>query len=91
VCGEPGQAQLVSNHGVPRVVAVDVAPKYLRAWLEEVLIPRFTHRFLPVDPAVAHRWSECTAAARASGRRSATAHRQCSGWFAVPCYLAAGL
>jgi toxin FitB len=39
----------------------------LRAWLEEILIPQFTHRLLPVDLAVARRWGERTAAARASG------------------------
>jgi toxin FitB len=39
----------------------------LRAWLDEVLIPQFTHRLLPVDLPVARRWGERTAAARASG------------------------
>jgi len=39
----------------------------LRAWLDEVLIPQFTHRLLPVDLAVARRWGERTAAARAHG------------------------
>jgi toxin FitB len=39
----------------------------LRAWLDEVLIPQFTHRLLPLDLAVARRWGERTAAARASG------------------------
>jgi len=39
----------------------------LRAWLDEVLIPQFTHRLLPVDVAVARRWGERTAAARANG------------------------
>jgi len=39
----------------------------LRVWLEEVLIPQFAHRLLSVDLAVARRWGERTAAARASG------------------------
>ncbi len=38
----------------------------LRAWLDEVLIPQFTHRLLPVDLAAARRWGERTAA-RANG------------------------
>jgi toxin FitB len=37
----------------------------LRVWLDEVLIPQFTHRLLPIDAAVARRWGERTAAARA--------------------------
>jgi predicted nucleic acid-binding protein len=39
----------------------------LRSWLEETLIPQFTHRLLPIDLAVARRWGERTAAARANG------------------------
>jgi toxin FitB len=39
----------------------------LRAWLEEILIPQFMHRLLPLDLAVARRWGERTAAARAKG------------------------
>ena len=39
----------------------------LREWLDEVLIPQFTHRLLPLDLAVARRWGERTAAARANG------------------------
>ena len=39
----------------------------LRAWLDEVLIPQFAHRLLPIDLAVARHWGERTAAARASG------------------------
>lgn len=39
----------------------------LRAWLDEVLIPRFAHRLLPIDLGVARRWGEGTAAARATG------------------------
>jgi toxin FitB len=39
----------------------------LRAWLDEVLIPQFTHRLLPIDVAVTRRWGERTAAARAAG------------------------
>ena len=35
--------------------------------LDEVLIPQFTHRLLPVDPAAARRWGERTAAARGNG------------------------
>jgi toxin FitB len=38
----------------------------LRAWVDEVLVPQFTHRLLPLDLAVARRWGERTAAARAS-------------------------
>jgi toxin FitB len=38
----------------------------LRVWLDEVLIPQFTHRLLPTDVAVARRWGE-RAAARAGG------------------------
>jgi len=39
----------------------------LRAWLDEILIPQFTHRLLPLDLEVARRWGERTAAARANG------------------------
>jgi toxin FitB len=39
----------------------------LCAWLDDVLIPQFTHRLLPLDVAVARRWGERTAAARANG------------------------
>lgn len=39
----------------------------LRVWLDEVLIPQFTHRLLPVDLPVARRWGERTAVARAAG------------------------
>jgi len=39
----------------------------LRVWLDEVLIPQFAHRLLPIDLAVARRWGEGTAAARAAG------------------------
>jgi toxin FitB len=39
----------------------------LRGWLDEVLIPRFTHRLLPLDLPVALRWAERAAAARANG------------------------
>jgi toxin FitB len=39
----------------------------LRAWLDDVLIPQFTHRLLPLDMAVTRRWGERTAAARANG------------------------
>ena len=39
----------------------------LRTWLDEVLIPQFAHRLLPIDLAVARHWGERTAAARASG------------------------
>jgi toxin FitB len=39
----------------------------LRTWLDEILIPQFTHRVLPVDLAVARRWGDRTATARDSG------------------------
>jgi toxin FitB len=39
----------------------------LRTWLDEVLVPQFTHRLLPLDLAVARTWGERTAAARARG------------------------
>jgi len=39
----------------------------LRVWLDEVRIPRFTHRLLPLDLATARCWGELTAAARATG------------------------
>ncbi len=39
----------------------------LREWLDEVLIPQFTHRLLPLDLAVARCWGERTAAARSNG------------------------
>jgi toxin FitB len=39
----------------------------LSRWLDEVLIPRFSHRLLPVSLAVARRWGERTAATRVSG------------------------
>jgi toxin FitB len=41
----------------------------LRVWLDEVLIPQFTHRLLPIDVAVTRRWGERTAAARAAGTK----------------------
>ena len=55
------RSRLASGSGRPP------SRKRLRAWLDEVLIPQFTHRLLPLDLAVARRWGECTAAARASG------------------------
>ena len=39
----------------------------LRAWLDDVLIPQFAHRLLPIDLEVARRWGERTSAARAAG------------------------
>ena len=39
----------------------------LRAWLDDVLVPQFAHRLLPVDLEVARCWGERTAAARAAG------------------------
>ncbi len=39
----------------------------LRAWLDDVLVPQFAHRLLPVDLDVARTWGERTAANRASG------------------------
>jgi len=39
----------------------------LRAWLDDVLIPQFAYRLLPVDLDVARRWGETTASARAAG------------------------
>ena len=39
----------------------------LREWLDEVLIPQFAHRLLPLDLATARCWGERSAAARANG------------------------
>ncbi len=39
----------------------------LRRWLDDVLVPQFAHRLLRVDLAVARRWGELTAGARARG------------------------
>lgn len=43
----------------------------LRGWLDEVLIPQFTHRLLPLDLPVALRWGERAAATAPTERRSA--------------------
>ena len=40
----------------------------LENWLEQILLPRFDRRVLPIDEAVARRWGEIRGKAMAHGR-----------------------
>ncbi|MCH8477604.1 MAG: type II toxin-antitoxin system VapC family toxin [Wenzhouxiangella sp.] len=47
--------------GTPKVIA-------LENWLEQILLPRFDRRVLPVDEVVARRWGELRGTGMARGR-----------------------
>ncbi|MCA1780120.1 MAG: type II toxin-antitoxin system VapC family toxin [Xanthomonadaceae bacterium] len=55
------------RQGISRIAGTPKAQS-LADWLEQVLLPRFDRRVLPVNEAVAQRWGELRGQAMARGR-----------------------